>query len=159
MNITINGVYNIAKQAHGKYAYSNWRISGCSCYCSLMNVTCVPDTRGLEVRSHGDWQASALHLLPSDDSRNHWNSHGCATYIWICGSRPNNSDLSREMRTRGSIFMGFGHLFTKYIWRVSSSIRMVCFWRSSSKCHLIKKKIQGSASTVYSNIPFLYIVN
>lgn len=98
-------------------------------------LLCVPDTGGLEVRSHGDWQASALHLFPSDNSRNNWNSHGCATYIWICGSRQNNRDLSREMRTWGIDFLGFGHSFTTYIWRVSSSRRMVCFQRSSSKCH------------------------
>lgn len=79
-----------------------------SWYHCTKNLTCVPDPGGLEVRRHGDRQAPAVHLLPSHHCRNHRNSHGRATYIRICGPRPNNRDLSREMRTRGAhFFMGF----------------------------------------------------
>jgi hypothetical protein len=68
-------------------------------------LLCVPDPGGLEIRRYGNRQASALHLLPSDDSRNYRNPYGRAAYIRICGSRPNNRDLSREMRTRGFDFL------------------------------------------------------
>lgn len=126
---------NIAKIARGKYVYSSWRISPLLVTVATWMLLCVPDQGRLEVRRHGNRQASALHLLPSDDSRNYRNPHGCATYIWICGPRPNNRDLSREMRTRGIGFLwDWSFLYKIYtesfFFQKSGVLR-----RYSSKCH------------------------
>lgn len=103
--IPIGYSYKISNNAHEKCVPLNRRMSVSSWYYWPKNLTCVLDPGGLEVRGHGDRQASTVHLLPSDHCRNHRNSHGRAAYIRICGPRPNNRDLSREMRIRGADFL------------------------------------------------------